>query len=150
MQPDQAARPLWVCPKCGARLAGRNMNHACGDFTVEAFLSGKGTDALALWDALVEAVESCGDFLFAPAKTRVAFMVRVRFLAVTSVSDRGLTFHLWLRDRVDSPRFFRIDDLGPGAVVHWVRLTASDQLDGELRDLICAAYRVGASETRGR
>ncbi|MEZ5176256.1 MAG: DUF5655 domain-containing protein [Acidimicrobiia bacterium] len=119
------------------------MAHACGDYSVEGFLTGKSPKARALWDSLVELVGTCGDFEFAPAKTRVAFMVRVRFMAVTSVSDRGLTFHLWLRRPVDSPRFFRIDHPSPKAFIHWARVTSPDQLDAELREWVCASYLVG-------
>lgn len=122
------------------------MAHACGSCTVEGFLKGKSAAARALWDSLVDLVRTCGDFEFAPAKTRVAFMVRVRFMAVTSVSDRGITFHIWLRQRVESPRFFRIDHPSSNAFIHWARVTSSDQLDDELRELICASYRVGNGE----
>ena len=38
-----------------------------------------------------------------PRQTRVAFMVRVRFLAVTALGERGMTFHLWLREPVVAP-----------------------------------------------
>lgn len=137
-------RPLWQCPRCGAKLVGRNMAHACGPYTVAGFLAGKRAPALALWQHLVAAVEHCGPFTYAPAKTRVAFMVRVRFLAVTALSDRGMTFHLWLRTPVAHPRVFRIDDLGRGAQVHWLRLARPDDLDPELRRLLCASYEVGA------
>lgn len=121
------------------------MAHACGPHTVEAFLAGRGPTALRLWERLVAQVERCGPFDFAPARTRVAFMVRVRFLAVTALSDRGMTFHLWLREPVDSDRFFRVDRLTPRASIHWVRVRTPDDVDDEdLADLLCASYRVGA------
>jgi hypothetical protein len=78
-----AKRPLWTCPKCGAKLVGRNMWHACGDYSVEKFLEGKGPVARSLFGRLVDLIRICGPFEYAPAKTRVAFMVRVRFAAVT-------------------------------------------------------------------
>jgi hypothetical protein len=71
--------PLWTCPRCGAKLVGRNMAHACGDYSIERFLDGKGERARAMFARFVELVESCGPVIAAPAKTRVAFMVRVRF-----------------------------------------------------------------------
>jgi Domain of unknown function (DUF5655) len=135
-------RQLWECPRCGAKLVGRNMAHACGPHTVEGFLDGKGPAALALWQRLVDAVQRCGPFTYAPAKTRVAFMVRVRFLAVTALSERGMTFHLWLLEPVEAPRVFRIDDINPSAHIHWIRVTRLDQLDA-LQQLICASYDVG-------
>lgn len=138
--------PLWRCPRCGAKLVGRNMPHACGTFTVEAFLAGKSPMAVALWDRLVSLVARCGPFDFAPAKTRVAFMVRVRFLAVTALSDRGMTFHVWLRQPTTSARVFRIDDLGARAFIHWIRVSAADELD-DVRHLLCDAYRIGCGKT---
>lgn len=120
------------------------MAHACGTYTVEGFLAGKGPTALGLWQRLVDAVTRCGPFTYAPAKTRVAMMVRVRFLAVTALSDRGITFHLWLREPDDASCVFRIDDLGDGAHIHWIRMTAPDRFDETLQRLICASYEVGA------
>lgn len=69
---------------------------------------------------------------------------RVRFLAVTALSDRGMTFHLWLREPVDDPHVFRVDHLGPRAHIHWIRVTHTDQLDPSLQALLCASYAVGA------
>jgi hypothetical protein len=80
-------RPLWTCPRCGARLVGRNMSHACGDYSVEKFLAGKGARARAMYERFAELVSSCGPLTLAPAKTRVAFMVRMRFCAVERVSE---------------------------------------------------------------
>jgi hypothetical protein len=120
------------------------MAHACGPYTVAGFLDGKGPVALALWDRLVEVVRRCGPFEFAPAKTRVAFMVRVRFVAVTSLSERGLTMHLWLRHPVDSARVFRVDHLGPAAHVHWIRVRTPEEIDDDVQELLCESYRVGS------
>ena len=120
------------------------MAHACGPHTVEDFLAGKGPTALDLWQRLVAAVEQCGPFTYAPARTRVAFMVRVRFLAVTALSDRGMTFHMWLRATADASLVFRVDHLAPHTHIHWLRLTRTDQIDESVQDLLCAAYAVGA------
>jgi hypothetical protein len=66
------------------------MWHACGDYSVERFLAGKGERARALFERFSQLVASCGPVTPAPAKTRVAFMVRVRFCAVERLSDRSL------------------------------------------------------------
>lgn len=70
-------------------------------------------------------------------------MVRVRFLTVTALSERGMTSHLWLREPLDSPKFFRIDYVGPRALIHSARVQTPDQIDDELARAICASYRVG-------
>lgn len=61
-----------------------------------------------------------------------------------ALSDCGITFRLWLREPKDAPRVFRIDDLGDGAHIRWIRMTMPDQLDEALQRLICASYEVGA------
>lgn len=66
----------------------RNLWHACGDYSVEGFLQGKGTRARELFQRFEELIAACGPYEVAPAKTRVAFMVRVRFAGVQTVSDR--------------------------------------------------------------
>ena len=35
-------KPLWACPKCSRKFVTRNMWHACGPYSVETFLEGKG------------------------------------------------------------------------------------------------------------
>ena len=83
------ARKLWPCPKCGRRFVSANMWHACGDNSIEGFLEGKGERARQLFHRFQELIAECGPYEVAPAKTRVAFMARVRFAGVTAVSDRG-------------------------------------------------------------
>jgi hypothetical protein len=33
-------RPVWTCPRCGARLVSRNLWHSCGRFTLEDLFAG--------------------------------------------------------------------------------------------------------------
>lgn len=79
---------LWTCPKCGRKFVGRNMWHACGDYSVEGFLEEKGDRAPELFDGFEQLIAACGPYEVAPAKTRVAFMARVRFAGVNAISDR--------------------------------------------------------------
>jgi hypothetical protein len=39
---------VWICPKCGARLVGRNLWHSCGQFTLEDLFAGTGSGVLEL------------------------------------------------------------------------------------------------------
>jgi ABC-type ATPase with predicted acetyltransferase domain len=68
-----AQKALWRCPKCGRWFANRHQEHSCGSYSVEDFLRGKSPAAVALFQRFVELVQSCGDVLIAPAKTRVGF-----------------------------------------------------------------------------
>ena len=63
-----------MCPRCGRRFVGRNMWHACGDYSVEGFLDGKGARARELFEGFERLIAACGPYEVAPAKTRVAFM----------------------------------------------------------------------------
>ncbi len=132
-------KPLWSCPACGAKLVVRNLSHACGDYSAERFLAGKSEVGRALFERFRALVAACGPYELAPAKTRVAFMVRVRFASVNRVGDDYIDAHLVLPRRLASPRFRRVEAIGP-CFVHHLRLGAGD-FDAELRRWIRAAYR---------
>lgn len=140
---------MWTCPRCGARLVGVNMWHSCGPWTVEAFLVGKGPHARELFDAYVALVHAVGPFDFAPAKTRLAFMTRVRFAGVTRLSDRGMTCGFWLKRRVDSPRFTKVEYIPNGNWVYSLRITEPSQLDDEVETWLRETYEVGLQRARG-
>lgn len=80
------------------------MWHACGPYSLEQFLDGKGDRARELFDEFERLIAACGPYEVAPAKTRVAFMGRVRFAGVHSISDRGMTIAFGL------PRPLRHED----------------------------------------
>ncbi len=129
-----------MCPRCGARLVGRNTWHACGDYSVEQFLMGKGERARALFDRFVELVSSCGPVSPVPARTRVAFMVRVRFCAVERLSERSLRAEFGLPYPLDSPRIAKIQEPLKGWYVHWLIVSSPEELDEEVRGWLCASY----------
>ena len=135
--------PLWVCPRCGQRFAGTNMWHSCGPWTVEAFLEGKGARARELFEAFVALVREIGPFELSPAKTRVAFMVRVRFAAVLRLSDRGMTCSFWLKRRIRSPRLRKIEHLNANDWFYEFRVASSEELDDEVRGWLRESYEVG-------
>lgn len=136
-------KPLWSCPLCGAKLATENLSHACGDYSVEGFLAGKSERARALFARLPALVARCGPYEHAPAKTRVAFMVRMRFASVNAVSDRGLRAHVCLPRELASPRFSRIERIG-NVWVHHFRVERSDELDDEVLGWLRESYAMGS------
>jgi hypothetical protein len=141
-------RPLWTCPRCRTKLVGRNMWHACGEYSVEQFLAGKSERARAMFARFVELVESCGPVIPAPAKTRVAFMVRVRFCAVERLSDRSLRAEFGLPYALDSPRIAKIQELIRGWHVHWFSVHAAEELDDEVREWLCDSYHFMGEQRR--
>jgi Domain of unknown function (DUF5655) len=119
------------------------MSHGCGDHTIDGFFEGKPAVLRSLYDALVTFVGRNGPFEQVPTKTRIAFMVRVRFLAVNRVRSDGLGFHLWLKRRIDSPRFTKVKRLGRSDHLHHVVIRSEEDLDQELAGWIGEAYEVG-------
>jgi hypothetical protein len=107
------SKDLWRCPKCGRHFVNRNQWHSCGSYSVESFLEGKSSAAIELFHRFAELVEACGPVLIAPAKSRIGFQVSTIFAAVNRLSDRGLYAHVVLSRRLESPRFRRIETLGP-------------------------------------
>ncbi|HEY8431561.1 MAG TPA: DUF5655 domain-containing protein [Sandaracinaceae bacterium] len=135
--------PLWSCPECGAKLASRNLAHSCGDWSVERFLEGKSEAARALFARFEELVARCGPYERAPAKTRVAFMARIRFAAVNGVGERGLRAHVCLPRRIDSPRFSRVEPIGK-VFVHHFRVARPEELDDEVLRWLRESYAFGS------
>jgi hypothetical protein len=121
----------------------KNLSHACGDYSVERFLAGKGERARQLFEAFDALVARCGPYEHAPAKTRVAFLVRMRFAAVNAVSDRGLRAHVCLPRRVESPRFSRVDVVGK-IWVHHFRVASREELDDEVLAWLRESYAMGS------
>jgi len=118
------------------------MSHSCGPWTVAGFLDGKGAKARAFFDRFVELVSSCGPFTFAPAKTRIAVMVRVRFASVSNLSDGGMTIGFGLRRPLRHHRIRRVEKLDKW-YSHTVRVTGLDELDDELLAWLRESYQVG-------
>ena len=130
---------LWECPQCGAKLVSKNLSHACGAYSVDAFLEGKTDVARDLFARFVALIAKCGPHDVAPAKTRVAFMAKVRFASVNRVGDDYIDVHFVLPRVVDSPRLRRVEHLGK-LHVHHLRLQRRRDLDRQLADWLRDAY----------
>lgn len=119
----------------------RNLWHACGDFSVEGFLAGKGPRARQLFERFEQLIAACGPYEVSPAKSRVAFMARVRFAGVTSVTDRGMSLAFGLPRPLRSPRIRKIEVPAPGWFVHHMRVSSIDELDDQLLEWLRESYR---------
>lgn len=134
---------LWTCPRCGARFVTRNLWHGCGDYSIDGFFEGAPARLRELYDAWVSLVGEFGPFEQVPTKSRIAFMVRVRFAGVVRVRKDGLLCGFWLKRRIDSPRFSKVEHLGRTDWIYQFVLRDEDELDDEVRDWIREAYDVG-------
>jgi hypothetical protein len=134
------ANKHWQCPRCGAKLIARNLSHACGAYSVETFLSGKSDTGRDLFARFVTLIAECGAHEVAPAKTRVAFMAKVRFASVNRVGRDSIDAHFVLPRALESSRFRRVEHLGK-LYVHHLRLRVPEDFDRELAGWLRQSYR---------
>jgi hypothetical protein len=136
---------LWACPRCGRRFAQRNQAHSCTTLTLAEHLRGHSADAVALYRAFEAAVRECGPVRIHPAKTRIGFITRMTFAAV-SLRRASLDAHVILARRLEHPRFYVIESFRPRCHRHAFRISASEQVDADVRAWLREAYRVGLQE----
>ena len=137
---------LWSCPRCGKHFWQPNTWHSCGNHTVEQFLDGKGPTAIAFWEKLKEMVGKCGPHTLIANKTNIGFMVLVRFAGATALSERGMTMNFWLKEKIESPRFAKVEYLLHRDWLYRLRITSIDEMNDELQGWLCSSYRVGCRE----
>ena len=137
---------MWTCPKCGAELVQRNLSHSCGAYTVAGFLDGKPERGVELFWHFVAEYEKVGPIKLHPVKTRVALMVDVRFAAINRVGKDFIDGHLWLKESIDSPTFYKIEHLGKSDFIHRFRIRDESDIDDEFRSLMRLAYKIGRRE----
>ena len=147
---DIPTKPLWHCPKCSRSFANRNQSHFCGSLRdLEAHFRGKPRAVKRLFQRLRASVRACGPVTVLSEQTRIAFHVRMSFMAI-SVQERGLRGHFVFAKRLPHPRFLRIDTFSPRNHVHHFRLTSPEMIDAEFIGWIREAYAVGQQCHRRR
>ncbi len=139
---------LWTCPKCGAKFVTEDQWHSCGEVTLGDWVDDLGPRGGALYNRFEQMIAACGEYHLAPAKTRIAFMGRVRFATITSISERGMTWSFALPYVIESPRIHRIEEVVVGWHVHWVRVVDAAQLDAEIQGWIEKSYRLMGMQER--
>lgn len=118
------------------------MSHSCVRLGEEAYFGGREAQR-ALYHSLRAFIERRGPVTVNINKTRISFQARARFACVNRVTRDGLACHLWLKRRIESPRFTRVEHLPPDNYVHHFRLTDAAELDEEMAAWLVEAYRVG-------
>ncbi len=139
-------RPLWTCAKCGQRFVTPNMWHSCVRMSVRDHLRGRPKEVVSLYRRYAAMVRGLGPGVRTVAvKSGIGFMVRVRFAGVT-VQQRGLRAGFWLKRRIDSPRFSKVELIPPNNYIYSFHVRAPEDLDAEVRRWLTEAYRVGLQE----
>ena len=139
-------RDLWKCARCGRRFANRNQSHSCAAAgKLEEHFHGRDPSVQLLFQDLVALVRQCGPVTVIAEKTRIAFQVRMSFMAVAP-RQMHLRGHFVFARRVPSPRFQKIETISPRNHVHHFCLERPEELDAEFAGWVREAYAVGRQE----
>ena len=76
-------------------------------------------------------------------KSRISFQARVRFAGIPRVTKDGLVGGFWLKHRIESPRFIRVEFLPPNNYIYQFRRRSEKDLDAEVLAWLRKAYKVG-------
>lgn len=109
-----------------------------------------GPRARKLYDRFEEMIAACGEYHVGPAKTRIAFLGRVRFAGITNLTEKGMTCAFALPHPLESARFIKVDEVAPGWWVHRLRVTDPEQLDDQLQTWLRESYRLMGMQERLR
>jgi hypothetical protein len=126
------------------------MWHSCGLATIDDWLGRMGPNARRFYDRFVELIAACGEYHVAPAKTRIAFLARVRFAGITTLSETRMTCSFSLPQPLASQRFVKVEEVVPGWWVHRLDVTDVAQLDDEVAGWIGDSYRLMGMQQRLR
>lgn len=100
-----------------------------------------GPRARALFARFESLIAACGDYHISPAKTRIAFMNRVRFAGIVKIDEEAMVCSFALARPLASKRFVKVEQVVPGWWVHRLRITDPAQLDAQVRRWIARSYR---------
>lgn len=138
--------PLWTCRRCERQFANVNQTHSCGPpVELEAHFRGRDPSVFELYRQLLALVRRCGPVTVLVEKTRIAFQVRMSFMAVAP-RQMHIIGHFVFARRVPSPRFQKIETFSPRNHVHHFCLERPEELDAEFAEFIREAYAVGRQE----
>ena len=138
-------RPLWTCPKCRHRFVTRNLSHSCVRVRLANHFTGKDPAVRRTFNAWRALARDCGPVTVYAQKSRIVFMVRVRF-AGAMTHRTWLEGTLWLKRRVSHPRMHRLLDYGSLGYGLHLKLTSPADIDSTLAKFMREAYRIGCQQ----
>jgi len=137
---------MWTCPHCGRAFANRNQTHSCRALIdLDEHFSSSAPVVRDIFDRIVDEVNALGPVTILSEKTRIALLTRMSFAAFVPRRD-WLDGHVVLSERLDSPRFTRVETYSAHNVVHAFRLREVAEIDNEFRDWLRRSYPVGNQE----
>lgn len=121
------------------------MWHSCVRVPLAAHFEGKDPVVRRLYRHYVRAVRAFGPITVYAQKTRIIFMVRVRF-AGCEVRKSWLDCAFWLTRRTEHPRLYKYEFIPPRYHLYRFRMTVPEDLDEEMLALLRESYRLGRQE----
>lgn len=147
-KPKRAERPLWTCPRCGLKFVSKNLWHSCGRATLADWKRKMGPRASKLYRRFEQLIARCGTYHVSPAKTRIAFLGRVRFAGITRLSEDGMTCAFALPFPLTSRRFTKVAEVAPGWWSHELRVSEPAELNAEVQAWLRRSYRLMGMQGR--
>jgi hypothetical protein len=134
---------MWICPKCGAEYVQKNMWHSCVRYSEGQFLEGKPARAVALYRYFLKEYRKIGPIKLHVVKSRIAFMVKVRFSGVSGFGKDFIRGGFWLKEKIQSDKFFRIEYIPKNNFIHYFKIFNESDIDQEFRRYMKMAYEIG-------
>lgn len=134
---------MWQCPQCKTLLVRKNLSHSCGNYSIEDFLKNKNPGSVRLFWFFIGEWKKIGDIMLHPVKTSISLLVRVRFCRVNRVTKTGIVAHLWLKQKITSPKFFKVEKLGLNDYLHHFEINCESFIDAEFLKYMKMAYEIG-------
>jgi hypothetical protein len=125
----------------------RNLWHSCVSVSLDEHFRGR-PRSRELFDAYLAAVRSLGPITIVSSKTRIAFMTRVRF-GGCQVRKDWLLAAFWLVREVRSPRFSKVETLGPKVWLYHFPIREKSDLDEEFMGWMAEARLIGDQQHLG-
>ena len=142
---QQTKKPLWKCPRCSARFVTANSWHSCGKNTLKVLFAKSDPHVIRVFRRFEKLVRSCGRVTMIPQKTRVAFMVRVRFAGAYPRKSH-LLCGLGLPRRIRHPKLVKYQAYAPHFRGHLFRIDSEKDFDNRFLSLLRESYGVGTQE----
>ena len=130
----------WTCPACGREFGRGRQSHVCVPAgTIDDTFSGRRPVQRATFDAIMRHLDALGPVHLDAVRVGV-FLKRDRKLAEVRPMARSLSLWLVAGPQASHPRATRSDRMSGDRTALVFRLTAVEDVDDALRDLLTEAF----------